>query len=421
MKQLYICLLLLLLVSTSALAQKDFRKGYIVQNSDTLRGYVDYRGGVRNAQIAAFKSTLDGEEQTFSPDAIAGYGFENEAKFYESKLVTVGDTVSAEKRLVFLNALVKGKASIYYYLDTSHREHFYLAKDNGPLVALQEQEYLQKDAATGKTYKVTNKVFAGTLATALADCRNLTAAQFEKLNLTEKSLKGIAQKYNACVAPGSITHEQQSRKVKIAIGPVVTFFSSDLEFTGGTYLNRASFADESLRVGGGITLNASLPRLNEKLSVQIDLLYIASTYTSFLEEDESYRGKYTYDATLDLAYLKLPVQLRYTYPRGKLRPYGNAGLLIGYAIKDDNHVTKTHTLGSTSTYTDVFPAIPGNDYMNGFRNFMEGITAGAGLTYPLDSGNLSLEARYEVNNGMSGIQGIKSTVSTFYIMLGYSF
>ncbi|WP_158453726.1 outer membrane beta-barrel protein [Pontibacter korlensis] len=168
--------------------------------------------------------------------------------------------------------------------------------------------------------------------------------------------------------------------------------------------------------------NFSIPQLSEKISLQVDLLYVPNKFFALLEEKGDYGSTTTYETMFDLAYIKLPVQLRYTYPRGRLRPYLNAGLVVGHAIKDENQVSRYLSSEYKKDRPSTYPAIPGNGRSDGFRNFTEGLTAGAGLMcHPYQKGTLSLEARLELNNGMSHITGISSTVSTLYIMLGFGF
>ncbi|PTX10711.1 outer membrane protein with beta-barrel domain [Pontibacter mucosus] len=419
MKQLYTVLIFFTL-NTSAFAQQDFRKGYIIQNGDTLKGYVDYRGDRRSALVASFKPDLESRERSFGPDAIDGYGFEKENKIFESKTVpaTSPDT---QPLSLFVNTLVKGHASIYYYRDAMDAEHYYLSMNDGALVELLEQEYYHRDPGTGRNYKVTRKLFSNTLANAFSACNSLSEERFQRLRLSANSLTDIALEYNRCVNPASLVHEQEKRKVKVTIGPVVAFTSSSLTFKGDTYLSRSSFTDESPTVAGGVATNFTVPQLSEKVSLQVELLYVPNKFYALLEEKKSFGSTTTYETMFDLAYLKLPVQVRYTYPRGQLRPFLNAGLVVGHAIKDENQVLRSTGYGAPESQPSSYPAIPGNGMSDGFRRFTQGLTAGAGLAYPFQKGTVSLEARYERNNGMSYINGISSTVSTLYIMLGYGF
>ncbi|CAM3817956.1 hypothetical protein POKO110462_21075 [Pontibacter korlensis] len=224
MKRIYTTLLFFLLF-TSAFAQQDFRKGYIIQNGDTLRGFVDYRGDRRSARVTSFKPTLESQEHNFGPDAISGYGFEVENKLFESKSIpaTSPDT---QTHALFLNTLVKGHASIYYYRDAQDVEHYYLSMNDGALVELLEQEYRRQDPETGKNYKVVNKIFINTLANAFSACSSLSEARFKQLRLSANSLTDIALAYNQCVDPASLVHEQEKRKMKVIVGPVAAITSS---------------------------------------------------------------------------------------------------------------------------------------------------------------------------------------------------
>jgi len=410
MKQLYICLLLLLAISTSALAQKDFRKGYIVQGTDTLRGYVDYRGDMRSSQTTTFKSTLAGNEQVLTPDAIAGYGFENESKAFESKRVTPSEQTSAATQNLFMNVLVKGPVSIYAYRDSNTLDHYYLQKDT-LLTELLQREREILDPKTGKIYMATSKIYKGVLKLVFTDCPAITMAQLDRVKLLHRDLIDIATKYNQCVAPvaNTVDYRHRQKKAVITLGPVLVYTQGELQFMG-TYQNLdiVELKNET-HVGGGLSVNGVLPYISEKISVQADLLYIPSRFTGTRGSNNS-----TY-YTFDLAYIKLPVQLRYTYPKGIIRPFVNAGYLIAYTVKDKNEkYTSYSAVSTTPTKTQILAD-------DTYRKGMDGFTGGLGVSVPFLNSVLSLEGRYERDRRFSNRIGQGSRIEQLNILLSYGF
>lgn len=412
MKPSYL-ILLFLLIATSAFSQQDFRKGYIVQNNDTLRGYVDYRGDMRNSQTTTFKSTLTGKEQELTPDDIAGYGFEDENKIFESKIVSLGGRASATPQKLFMNVLVKGRVSIYSYRDSHTLDHYYLQKDT-LLTELVQREREVTDAKTGKIYKATTKVYRGILKLVFSDCASISMSQLERVKLLHRDLIDITTKYNQCVAPAAATVDYWHRKKKavITFGPVLAYSQGKLQFSGSFQnLDKVSFQNDT-NLGGGLSINAVLPYMSEKLSLQAELLYILSKFTGTNHMRNSGR---TTHYMFDLTYIKLPVQLRYTYPKGIVRPSVNAGYLIACAIKDKNEKYYSYSgLTTSPTKSTVWAD-------DTFRPLMDGFSGGVGLTIPIRNNALSLEGRYERDRRFSNRVGQGSKIENYSVLLSYGF
>ena len=82
-KELFI--IVLLLTSIGVWAQRDYRKGYIITNEqDTIFGWVDYRGDIRNAKVCSFKKSETGQATEYTPLDIVAYRY-IDSKYYVSK------------------------------------------------------------------------------------------------------------------------------------------------------------------------------------------------------------------------------------------------------------------------------------------------------------------------------------------------
>ncbi|WP_172798080.1 porin family protein [Pontibacter akesuensis] len=370
---------------------------------------------MRNSQEAIFKQNESAAAQTFTPDQLQGYGFDKEQKMFESHLVPATTEGAAPQRL-FLNVIAKGKASLYYYRDAFQKENYYLAKDNGELLALKQQIRFETDPATGRKRKVTDKKFLNVLTVALADCPSMSRQQLLNANLAHKSLIGIVAKYNQCVAPSEVAYAQQNKKSVITVAPAFVYALSNVSISGDSKLAARDFENSTAHYGGGISVNFTLPNLNEKLSVQTDLLYAPHKFYSYQYEENWAGRKTSSEATFDLAYLKLPAQLRYTFPKGKIRPFLNAGPVFSYLIrfKDTNIINSSF---SSTSYTEETTALP----EDGSKPYSFGLTSGVGLSYMLNGKILSLEARYEVTEGFSGVSDAETKLQSTYIMLSYGF
>ncbi|MEJ8801468.1 outer membrane beta-barrel protein [Pontibacter sp. H249] len=403
MRQLYL-IFTFLLTLTTAYSQQDFRKGYIIQHGDTLNGYLDYRGSMKHAQAVNFKKSLTDEPKLFIPADISGYGFQKERKNYESKLIPLNDSVDTEMSQLFVTVLARGRASLYHYRDQSVVDHYYLQKDT-LLVKLTQHDYKKVDAQTGKTYIFSNKKYIGSLNLAFNDCENFSASDLKYVTLSQSSLIKAVTKYNQCVSSSEESSFQQ-QKAKITIGPALIVGHAKLDHENKKAFN---FGDDNL-MGAGISVNIVVPTISEKLSLQTELQYIPYKFTGSYSKTGEF--PYKYDQYYDLAYLMLPLQLRYTYPKGSFRPFVNAGFMMGYCIKNENRYIATSLRNS-----DYNVSLSEGNY----QKLINGITAGGGISTTLKNHSVTLEARYEKNNTLSDGLHLNATVQSFSILLGYGF
>ncbi|PTX10710.1 outer membrane protein with beta-barrel domain [Pontibacter mucosus] len=407
MKQLYLLLFFTLTLST-AYSQKDFREGYIILKGDTIRGLVDYRGDPKSARVASFKSSPSGEIHTYTSEDISGYGFDKESKLFVSKLIPSSDSTGSVGQKVFLSILARGRVTLYYYRDTYRENHYYLEKDT-LLAELVETTYRKTDPATGRTFVGTNKQYTAVLNTVLSDCQSLTTDQINSVILAHRSLIHIINKYNECLGGNSRSYQHQKEKAKVTLGPVLLYSQAELIFKDEPVLTQMHFQNKKL-MGGGLSINLVLPELSEKLSLQANLLYIPYKYSDTYTTTGEF--SYRHDVALDLAYLKLPLQVRYTYPKGKFRPFINTGFMVGVAVKADytNWATSVRDENFRHKYSPI-----------AFRDLTQGLTAGAGLATTLNGHTLSLEARIERNNGITVPTQLTTTMHNFNILLSYGF
>jgi hypothetical protein len=410
MKHLYLSFLLFLSFG-QLFAQKDFRSGYIVQHSDTLRGQVDYRGLARSAKTTTFKANAGAAEQSFTPDQLTGFGFDRENVRYESKLVPATEA-QPEQRL-FLHMLVKGKASLYTYRDDSDLDRFYLSKDEAPLVELAQQVYNRPDPKTGKLYRIVDQPFKGVLTSAFFDCPDMTEKRLDAVGLTARSLSQIVIAYNTCL--GAEQYIRQPRKATASFYPVLSLARPTLSMSGSHMYARGEYEHTGLGLAAGLGMEVFSPNFSEKLSMVVELLYAPYRFEGQVGPN-AFGPNTSYDLLLDITYLKVPAQLRYTFPKGKIRPFANAGLTYAYAVSTERKETQTSEFHGSHSAQER-EALPGSDFKyNAF-----GAIAGAGLLFPLGQNTLILESRYEATTGVSNILTLGSSISGISVLVGYRF
>jgi len=312
MKKVYKILILLVLCIGSVQAQRDYRKGYIITNQqDTIYGWIDYRGDIRNSKLCSFKKTETEQATEYSPSDIAAYRF-IDSKFYVSKNVGTADAPNQ----VFLEYLVNGMAKLYYFRDERTNNRYYIEKD-GRLLELKMDE--KEVEVNGKIQIVTVKSYVGILRATL----NVWEMNddFEKAKLEHSSLINIAKDYHryACTDGSEcIIYERKKPLMALRIGPTVGVDISKLKYMDRDV--KKYHLDPSTNFSVGVNLNFSIPQFNEKLFFQMQVMYTKYYFFDTFETPQK-----ATDVHIRSHVLQTGLAIKYEYPKGKWRPVFAAG------------------------------------------------------------------------------------------------
>jgi hypothetical protein len=253
------------------------------------------------------------------------------------------------------------------------------------------------------------------LAPAFSDCSEINLEDQRDTPFTAKGLTNVAKKYNLCMG-SDITYLQEPQKTRYSVMSVLVYSTSNLHASGGHPYTNGSYSSTGLNVGGGLAFNISDPAVSEKISIQIDLLYTPYKFEGDLD-DVTYNGRVTdHKLLFDIDYFKVPFQLRYTFPKGKIRPYINTGISFSYAFKV-YQLKKTNSTFQTSSYYEESEPLPDG----GFKKYMFGLVSGAGIAYPIHKNALFLETRYEFTDGFSTLKSLTTRIKGFNFLVGYNF
>jgi outer membrane protein W len=306
------------------LAQTDSKPGYVITNKNyTLHGLVDYRGDAKNSQICVYKENETSDSKEYLPGQIKAYRF-LESKYYVSKNIPENGT----KKNMFLEFLVNGIADLYYYRDINNNPHFFIEKRDGQLFELKNTQEMIKNNDSPyywerREYLLEKKEYIGLLKYAFADCPQL----FESINnatLDTKSLINITKKYHNHVCNGEkcIIYEKKLPAIKLTFAPFASMNVSYLNIVGGHEQYENIKFQNSTYPAIGVLVNTTMPRENEKLSLQVsadigkNYFYGTGTYV----QDNSFN-----EVHLHSTILKAKGGFKYTYPTGKFRPTIMAG------------------------------------------------------------------------------------------------
>jgi hypothetical protein len=192
-------LLISICIFFRAEAQMDFRKGYIITNSDdTVKGHVDYK----NLTICTFKESLEETDyKTFMPGEIIGFGF-NFNRWFISK--TINDQTQ-----VFLECLTLGSISLYAYKDIFYME------TSDTLVEL-EKETKKIQTGGAKSIFIFRK-YIGLVNVLLKECAP-DVQQLNRLKYSKKSFIKLVEDYNNCVSSDFTTYRSKLPWIRIGYG-----------------------------------------------------------------------------------------------------------------------------------------------------------------------------------------------------------
>ncbi|WP_167851956.1 outer membrane beta-barrel protein [Hymenobacter elongatus] len=404
----------LLTISSVAVAQVDFRPGYIIQPAgDTLRGEVDNRSAVRSATECWFRQGA-GAVRSYSPTELLGYGLPG-SKVYRSRLVAVPDSSALLPRTYFLDVLVAGATQLYYRRDSNGYEHFYVG--TGPAAAT---ELVYRRTLTtspdGSSRYLEKNLFRGTLAETFSACPAVQQ-QVASLPFKQSQLVAIIKLYNACVGSATSASSQASAipRSHVTIGMVAGLGIDELRITtnpGFAGLSNADFGTSTQPVGG-LRLGVTLPRLSEKLSVQLEVLYHHQRYQNEYRINYS-SSTYSEQTRVQLTHIKFPLLLRYTYPTGRVRPIVQAGIAANLGLKAVAEY-RQQSATSTTSYSPWQPVFTSEvRTRSGW-----GPVASAGIqSLGLGGRLLTLEARTERSLGFTHDTGVGSIIWHHQVLLG---
>jgi len=410
MKHLYMFFFAMAL-TFSAVAQSNYRPGYIRKADGSVQqGLLDYRSETRLAQKLRFKPTESSREMVFEPGQLQGYGFDR-GKRYETHTISTADSA---QQSYFLEVLVKGTADLYF-TNQNGLERYFIQKGELPL---QELVLEQKRIETGgKMYRQELKLYIGTLTYLFNDCKKVLP-QLERTHFEQSELTKVTANYNKCVGPGDENFAKDSTsRVKIKIALVAGVNVTKANFTSVSdkfaYLVSGNHA-ASVAPTFGISFDIN-HRRNETLSLNTGLHFSSYKLDGQYEKFTSKQVWDKYIYSLRASYLKVPLMLRYTHPRGMFKPFAGIGVQQGLLVSNESKVEKDVLFYSISRVSE-------SESMDSPRVYEAGIVGSIGaITGVSEKTSISIEARIEKNNGLSSYNSLKQNNCVSSLLVGLLF
>lgn len=283
-----------LIFSISPLAaQTDFRPGFVITlTGDTLHGEVDYRGDILMAKLCTFRNA-QGQVTEYAPHQIAAFRFTN-SRFFVAHQTAYGNA--------FLEFLINGMIDVYYLRNSEGKEVYFIQKENEALVELPFEKDFKSVDGLYVSYQ-TNK-HIGILRDHMMDAPELRP-QIKTITRPEHTnLIRLAENYHqiVCKDKPCVVYRRDLPFLKVSFEPYSGALNYAFPEFDVDYVPILPEEDKTY-FQGGVIVRFWLPRANEKFYLRSGV-----TYTQV-----SLNGR------MEWIY-RVPFQLEYIYPRGRVRP-----------------------------------------------------------------------------------------------------
>lgn len=415
-------LLLSVFIGAAVYSQKNYLPAILLKDGVELSGYIDYRNWSVNPKKISFKKDSLSVEEVFGPNDITSFRVKDE--YYVASKVFVENSpyklasLSTGKEFiysvdtVFLQAIIDGEKSLFYYKTLKGKDNFYIFQDNEYKLLLYK-EYLA-DSEFDKIGVFENAAFRNQLMMYLIDAKGL---DLSAVDYNWGSLCRLFKRYYRIVdsAPLYLKTEDKPK--------------GNWGLVAGITRNKAVFWDdyfESPNLSNdfstsmvpyiGVSYEIVFPRSLKRWSLCNELAYWGYDFSG---STQIVKNVVQTDTKTKYAchFLKLSNLFRFTYRTPSFDFFVNAGLSQSILIKEEKNsmlmkvkVLETkYSIGHTSVieskadkHTDVYN---------------QGLVYGAGVGYR----DFSLEMRMENNYRLLTRKLSLQTVNSVCLLLSYSF
>jgi hypothetical protein len=316
-----------------------------------------------------------------------------------------------ESEVAFLQSMIKGTKSLYYYKNKIGKDQFYIKHDTG-YELLTYKKYLVPQ--NGGSAVAENKKFLGQLSLYLSDCPTIQS-QLKFTEYNKATLLKLFQYYYNYTHTG-IKFEKTTEKIKTEFGVLGGLAITSLKFKSNTiafnYLTDTKYTTSS-NLNAGFFLNVIIPRNNGKLSIYNELNFISynvkGQYDVYDPLAPTDKNTHTF-TNFAYSHLKVINMLRYKYPLIKLSLFLGVGISNGFAISSTNYERVESTFYGTHTIVES-KAIKSN------RNYEQGLVFDLGTNFNI----FTIQFRFEKGNGMSNEGSLNSTTTKYSLLFGFKF
>lgn len=285
MKYIFKLLAALVLFPLFAIAQTNFKPGYIVNlKGDTIKGFVDYKDWTRNPKEVNFKSNNSSTPQIYNAkdvEAFAVTGVEY-YKSYQGKIsqgrvdfsnfiTDVDSTYIVDA--VFLRGLTSGKNVTLLQYSDAIKDRYFVAQKNGQTAELVYRAYLGGDDRVTKVFDTKYKQQLQLLRTIYQPDDASLVNEIQLTNYNQKALLKIVKKLNNGIDELKMVNQSKSG---------VRFYAG-----AGINAGTISFKDNTA------PLKSSSTSIAPMFNVGLDLLFNKNIGKLFLRTELNYTSNKT--------------------------------------------------------------------------------------------------------------------------------
>jgi len=400
MKQVFL-ISMLLGFGIQTYAQSEYSDGYVIkQEGDTLWGYVN----LAKKSVCHYKlQKSDKNHMAYQPGEIIGFGL-TEGRYYESRTL-VEDSASRRETTVFMECLIRGKASLYTYKD----RYFIEKADTARYELKISKDKVISDEWSDKYF--VNKQYIGILNYLFHDCPGINN-DIQSVKLSPKDLTSLFTEYNKCTGEPYIQYQEHVPWMITRFGIYGGMIMSSMKFAAnGEALFGSPFQSNSGIIG--TTAYFSWPRSIDRFSMSLGLMYFPTNFQ--IADIYDYRQGTAYsEGAIRTNELKVPWGLHYTFSKKKLAPMIGAGISGSFMLSNSTEFSWEYENGGEveTRYFDLFQP----DKLN--TNYW----ASAGATYKLKKDlEAMIEVRYEGPANIAGDYGFKVNYTHVSVLVGIRF
>lgn len=419
MRKIFFFICILLSFTELSANNKHFKPGYIIlESGDTIQGFIKNSSWrISPTHIIFTSKEINNDTLSYSMKSLKGFS-SNDFIFVKKKVkidqqandINHLDNYSLlppyREDTVFLQVLVRGEASLYIYIESKGRNHYYIESRTSELQELLNTLYIKRiTTSTGitKNYVGYSEEYKTQLLITLIGCKTITYKEID-IEFKESELYKLLLKYNECVSPNTKIYSKEIEKweikpyVSAGIDIASTHFKTNSSYY--YYLINLDFSN-STNFTANIGLQYIIPKYNKKLSLYTDIAYNSYKFES---QNDQTIGISTYHYIIDYSQIGVNYGLLYDFSNHQSSLYLRAGISTIFSF--------AYNMQKIDIDTD-YPY----DFVLNPRKFQWGLNFGAGINFS----SIAIEYQILLATGFSSEPDLKNTPVTNYIMLKYTF
>ncbi|MBB6612005.1 hypothetical protein H7F15_13225 [Pontibacter sp. Tf4] len=333
-------LLLLSVISLQAAAQaSSFEKGYVVQEGDTLHGFIRNVPETDLTKSIEFKKEFTAEKSTvYTPLEISSFSFGNSGIVYSAVEAEIlkGATISRVQR--FAKLMTSGYTQLYKLplpqeeqsiVINKYNTNLYILKKDGTYYTLGLYETLSEGILK------TNARYKGTLRAIFSDCKDYKD-NLDRLAFNDKSIMDEVGKYNACMAPKTQTQIHTVKTKAVVKHGLEAFYTK-----GSKPDDDSNYEGEGYAVGYFWDIIHS--GTSRQLSGKIGLGVMSYSYTYYRN---SFFSNYNDEKVSESAlFLRVPIVAQYNFGDAvysNVLPFLSFGVTTLLNVNSDSNARPEH-------------------------------------------------------------------------------